>query len=172
MVTLLRKIDILKIIEMVEMKLAFEKLNKCWGKNTKHHISDILKELFYSLKQFFNWISASCKKNSQSKKEKLQSTIFTKCIYWSNEKGYASTKGEPYIWCSTTNTKRQGWKMLFLLTVLPLDGHLYLHWKRKVILSITLSPWRTLAMDKRGRKLWILEPDLRKTWESGNTQTL
>lgn len=54
MVTLLRKIDILKIIEMVEMKLAFEKLNKCWGKNTKHHISDILKELFYSLKQFFN----------------------------------------------------------------------------------------------------------------------
>lgn len=41
MVTLLRKTDILKIIEMIEMMLAFEKLNKCWGKNTKHHISDI-----------------------------------------------------------------------------------------------------------------------------------
>lgn len=54
MVTLLRKTDILKIIEMIEMMLAFKKLNKCWGKNTKHHISDILKALFYSLKQFLN----------------------------------------------------------------------------------------------------------------------
>lgn len=32
MVTLLRKTDILKVIEMIEMMLAFEKLNKCWGK--------------------------------------------------------------------------------------------------------------------------------------------
>lgn len=54
MVTLLRKTDILKVIEMIEMMLAFEKLNKCWGENTKHHISDILKALFYSLKQFLN----------------------------------------------------------------------------------------------------------------------
>lgn len=37
MVTLLRKTDILKVIEMIEMMLAFEKLNKCWGE--KHQTS-------------------------------------------------------------------------------------------------------------------------------------
>lgn len=50
MVMLLCKIDILKVIEMIEMKLVFEKLNKCWGKNIKYYISDILKVFFYFLK--------------------------------------------------------------------------------------------------------------------------
>lgn len=57
MVTLLRKTDIVKMMEIhvIEMMLAFKKIDKCWGgEKTKHDISDILKALFYSLKQFFN----------------------------------------------------------------------------------------------------------------------
>lgn len=48
----------------------------------------------------------------------------------------------------------------------------FLHWKMKVLLSITLSPWQTWVMVIQGKKLLILEADLRKTWGNGNTQTL